>query len=761
MPEEKKKVKAPIDEMLEQVLDKIEDSDSILVTLSRDPSVDEMATALALTIALDGIGKHATAIYSGKTPNVIKFLKPEKTFETDTNSLQDFIIALNKEKADHLRYKVEGDFVKVYITPYKTTLTEKDLEFSRGDINVDLIISLNVTSADELDKALQEHGRILHDAVLINISNGAPGQIGGIEWNNDKASSVAEMATEMLDAMQAEYSANVATALLTGIIAATDRFSNEKTTPETMAISSRLMQKGADQQLIAINMAPKVEPKAEPKEEEIKPDSIDADSGQTMPKEKLAEEPAEPKPEEALAESVPEVKEPEIEPTTIADTNDSKEELTPEQELERMISGSKADLDNSQSEKVNNDMMAELVETAKQKEAEEKSKIEQQNDIDDNKIIEQSEEPMVSTEETESNIPDVGQVLSVQEPEQTSGQAPAVEEATPVATAPEQPNPVLQAVPATPATIVQPVAPAQPVVSAQSVAPAQPAVQPTSPQMPPVLSVAQPIAQPVAQPTNQPVAQSAPITANTQMGYITDGAKQAIAGDVDMSQMQAAVPSAAVPADSVYGTAQERTEYHDGTVDPLANEERPKDYGAMMEAALAEATPTVSLAPASVQAMTQPMGQPVSQPVAPAAPVVPAVPAAEQSVDDMVNQMVSQAQANNPINLPPPPTPPVDMVIPPVAPSLPPVQPITQPATVAQPPVAQPTVQPVAQPLEQPVVQAPAMENDPSAISGIPTVTEAPAPQAEPVNPVVVQPVQDPALVQPVQDPGAFKIPGM
>ena len=60
--------------------------------------------------------------------------------ETGTESLQDFVIALNKDKADHLRYKIDGDFVKVYVTPYKTTISGDDIEFSRGDYNVDLVI---------------------------------------------------------------------------------------------------------------------------------------------------------------------------------------------------------------------------------------------------------------------------------------------------------------------------------------------------------------------------------------------------------------------------------------------------------------------------------------------------------------------------------------------------------------------------------------------------------------------------------------------
>ena len=126
-----------VEDLLPQVVEKVKEGENVLVALSNDPSVDEMSAAIALTMALDELGKHATAIYSGKTPNVLEFLKPEETFEVNTNSLQDFIIALNKDKADHLRYKIDGDYVKVFITPYKTTLDESDLEFSRGDYNVD------------------------------------------------------------------------------------------------------------------------------------------------------------------------------------------------------------------------------------------------------------------------------------------------------------------------------------------------------------------------------------------------------------------------------------------------------------------------------------------------------------------------------------------------------------------------------------------------------------------------------------------------
>ena len=238
-----------------QVADRVRNSENVLVALSKNPSVDELSAALGLTFVLDKMGKHATAIFSGAVPNAIEFLEPEKTFESNTNSLQDFIIALDKEKADHLRYKIEGDFVRVYITPYRTTLSEKDLEFSHGDFNVDLIIALNVAAEADLDSALSEYGRIKHDASSINISAAAPGNFADLEWGDPGASSVSEMVASLADKLSDGEKEIVdkptATALLAGIVAATNRFSNEHTSADTMAIASGLMAAGADQQLIS------------------------------------------------------------------------------------------------------------------------------------------------------------------------------------------------------------------------------------------------------------------------------------------------------------------------------------------------------------------------------------------------------------------------------------------------------------------------------------------------------------------------------
>lgn len=235
-----------------QLLERIKTANNVLVTVSSNPSVDQLSAAIGLTLMLNKIGKHATAVFSGQVPSTIEFLQPEKTLEKNTDSLRDFIIALDKSKADKLRYKVEDNSVRIFITPYRTSISQADLEFSQGDFNVEVVIALGVSDQNDLDKAIISHGRILHDATTVSVTTGAPSTLGSINWADDKASSLCEMIAGLAEPLQQNLlDAQMATALMTGIVAQTDRFSNEKTSPQTMSISAALMAAGANQQLVA------------------------------------------------------------------------------------------------------------------------------------------------------------------------------------------------------------------------------------------------------------------------------------------------------------------------------------------------------------------------------------------------------------------------------------------------------------------------------------------------------------------------------
>lgn len=257
-----------------QVISYLKDADHILVTVSSNPTVDQLSAAIGLTLFLNKLNKHCTAVFSGAVPSNLEFLNPERTLEKNTDSLRDFIISLDKSKADKLRYKVEDEHVKIFITPYRTSISERDLNFEQGDFNVEVVLALGVTEQQELDAAISAHGRILHDATVISVSTQEGSQLGSVNWAAKEVSSLSEAAFTIAEEMKAEaLDTQIATAFLTGIVSETARFSNDKTTSDTMSVSAKLMASGANQQLIAseLEKPPEPEPGPEP-EPEPEPD---------------------------------------------------------------------------------------------------------------------------------------------------------------------------------------------------------------------------------------------------------------------------------------------------------------------------------------------------------------------------------------------------------------------------------------------------------------------------------------------------------
>jgi hypothetical protein len=263
-----------------QLAGKLKEANNVLVTVSTNPTVDQLAAAIGLTLFLSKLKKHSTTVFSGEVPSTIEFLKPEETIETTTDSLRDFIISLDKAKADKIRYKVEDTMVKIFITPYRTSIGEQDLVFGQGDFNVDVVVGLGVHTKEELDQAITAHGRILHDATVATLNTQDGSDVGSLNWIDKKASSLCEMTVALCDLLKTNsLDAQISTALLTGIVAETERFSNAKTSSTTMSASAKLMAAGANQQLVATQLQD-VLPSDELSDESAPSDGQDPDGDQ-------------------------------------------------------------------------------------------------------------------------------------------------------------------------------------------------------------------------------------------------------------------------------------------------------------------------------------------------------------------------------------------------------------------------------------------------------------------------------------------------
>jgi len=276
----------------QEIVEVLKKANNVLVTVSNNPSIDQLSAGIGLTLTLNKLGKHATAVYSGDTPSTIEFLEPADTYEKNTDSLRDFIISLDKAKADKLKYKVEDNVVKIFITPYRSSISDKDLEFTQGDFNVDVVLALGVKEQTDLDEAIRAHGRILHDAKVVTINDSEGAEIGGISWVDTATSSLSELTAELARELDAEaLDEQIATAFLTGIVASTDRFSNERTSANTMKTSAMLMAAGANQQLVATKLTPEPAPVAAAEPLPLENDDADSETnGDELPDVAIAED---------------------------------------------------------------------------------------------------------------------------------------------------------------------------------------------------------------------------------------------------------------------------------------------------------------------------------------------------------------------------------------------------------------------------------------------------------------------------------------
>ena len=62
----------------QQVLEQVKSASHVLVTVSANPTVDELAASIGLTLALNKMDKHATTVFSGVVPSTIEFYSQRK-----------------------------------------------------------------------------------------------------------------------------------------------------------------------------------------------------------------------------------------------------------------------------------------------------------------------------------------------------------------------------------------------------------------------------------------------------------------------------------------------------------------------------------------------------------------------------------------------------------------------------------------------------------------------------------------------------------
>lgn len=241
-----------------QVIDLIKRSNKILVLPSAPPDGDSLGSAIALYMSLRKLGKEVTVICSDPIPEVLQFLPNIKAIGNKVVSSTDFIITidLKNAKVDKINSAIENNKVNIIITPKEGRFSESDVTFNRGEVEYDLVITVDCAELKQLRGFYEQNVELFHQVPVVNIdhhiSNVHFGRVNNVDI---MASSTTELLVPLLEELANEEKIDLidedtATLLLTGIITDTGSFQNANTTPKAFDVAAQLVSYGARQQEI-------------------------------------------------------------------------------------------------------------------------------------------------------------------------------------------------------------------------------------------------------------------------------------------------------------------------------------------------------------------------------------------------------------------------------------------------------------------------------------------------------------------------------
>lgn len=246
--------------ILQQASSIVMKAEKILVVLKNDVSGDALAASLALISALKNLGKDIEAEAIGEIPEKFLFLKElaflKSKFTSDGGTLV-VTIAGAKDKLNEFWYDSIDGNVRVFISPKPGfSFNPQDAALSLEGENPDLVVAVGLSSLELAGKVYEKKTSTFFEKPVINIDLSPDNEeFGEVNLIDLTSSSLSEIIFDFLNNLKPGLiNRDVATLILSGIIARTDSFQNNKTTPKALLVASKLMELGADQQDVVRNL---------------------------------------------------------------------------------------------------------------------------------------------------------------------------------------------------------------------------------------------------------------------------------------------------------------------------------------------------------------------------------------------------------------------------------------------------------------------------------------------------------------------------
>jgi len=236
----------------EQIIDQITKSETILLCVNKNPNGDALGAAFGLYLALKRLGKKTDVVSPTAILEKYSFLPSSNLITHKLEGARDYIftVDIKKDKLQQLRYEVQDNKLKIFITAKSGDLDEKNAALESSKFKYDLIIILGTSDLENLGNIYDNNPELFYEAPVINIDNNPSNEyFGKINLVDVAISSTSEMVYNLItDLDEKLFNDQIATNLLAGIISRTDSFQNKNTTPKAFLAAASLITKGANKE---------------------------------------------------------------------------------------------------------------------------------------------------------------------------------------------------------------------------------------------------------------------------------------------------------------------------------------------------------------------------------------------------------------------------------------------------------------------------------------------------------------------------------
>ena len=232
-----------------KIKEAIDRYNNIAVAVSNNPSVDQMASALALSLSLQNLGKNVT-VASPTTPLVeVSNLVGIDTVRTSIGGeTGDLIVSFpyREGEIEKVSYTRNANYLNIVVKAGELGLNfdEKDVKFTRGGTAPELLFVIGSPRVSDLGPLFDVAN--LKDTVVVNIDNSAENQgFGDILMVSGRLSSLSETIANLLLGLNYKIDLDVAQNLMAGIADATNNFQSPNTSALAFEMAGILMRNGA------------------------------------------------------------------------------------------------------------------------------------------------------------------------------------------------------------------------------------------------------------------------------------------------------------------------------------------------------------------------------------------------------------------------------------------------------------------------------------------------------------------------------------